>query len=123
MRTLNDIAVIADPADGLAVYDSTLNGQGNGGWAVIGGTSMSAPIVAGMYALAATGAAGSAASLYNVYHGHNQPLLDVTSGSNGTCPVIDLCNAAPGYDAPTGVGVPWGVGAFQPTGGPGGSGH
>ncbi len=119
MRTVNDIAVIGDPADGLAVYDSTLNGQGNGGWAVIGGTSMGAPIVAAMYALAATGTSGNAASLYNTYHGHNQPLLDVTAGSNGTCPLPGLCNALPGYDAPTGVGVPWGVAAFAPVGGSG----
>ncbi|MBC5800172.1 MAG: peptidase S8 [Candidatus Eremiobacteraeota bacterium] len=124
MRTVNDVAVVADPADGLAVYDSSLNGPGSGGWAVIGGTSMGAPIVAAMYALAATGAAGNAASLYNTYRGHNQPLLDVTAGSDGTCAVAGLCTSAPGYDGPTGVGVPWGVGAFAPgqTHGPGGPG-
>lgn len=114
MRTVNDVAVIADPADGLAVYDSVLNGPGNGGWAVIGGTSMSAPIVAAMYALAASGTSGSPATLYGKYHGKNAAILDVTSGSNGSCAVALLCTAARGYDAPTGVGVPWGVAAFAP---------
>src|SRR4029077_5985412 len=35
-------------------------------------------------------------------------LFDVTSGANGGCPGY-LCNAGPGYDAPTGWGTPNGL--------------
>ncbi len=119
MRTVNDVAVLADPSAGLAVYDSILNGPGNGGWAVVGGTSMGAPIVASMYALATAGGTPSnAATLYASYSGKVPAILDVTSGSDGTCSVAGLCNAGPGYDAPSGVGVPWGVAAFTPNAAP-----
>ncbi len=108
MRTVNDIAVLADPAAGLAVYDSVFNGPGNGGWVVVGGTSMGAPIVASMYALASNGTPGNAATLYASYSAQKPAILDVTSGTNGTCSVTGLCNALSGYDAPTGLGVPYG---------------
>ena len=38
--------------------------------------------------------------------------LDVTSGSNGSCPTTQWCNARAGWDGPTGLGVPNGLGAF-----------
>jgi hypothetical protein len=38
-------------------------------------------------------------------------LHDVTSGSNGSCSTI-MCKGAVGYDGPTGVGTPKGIGAF-----------
>ncbi|HMA46810.1 MAG TPA: hypothetical protein VKP11_06380, partial [Frankiaceae bacterium] len=42
-----DVSAVADPATGVAVYDT----YGSSGWLVFGGTSESAPIVAGVYAL------------------------------------------------------------------------
>ncbi|MGW5255273.1 carboxypeptidase regulatory-like domain-containing protein [Streptomyces sp. NPDC004012] len=45
-RTVADVAAVADPATGVAVYDS----YQQGGWNVFGGTSASAPIIAGVYA-------------------------------------------------------------------------
>ncbi len=76
---------------------------------VFGGTSVSAPIVAGVYALA-----GNASSLtYGSYpYSHSGSLLDITSGSNGSCGGSYLCTARSGYDGPTGLGVPAGSGAF-----------
>ncbi len=61
-RTLNDVAADADPATGVAVYDtyetSTSGWQpgpdGNG----VGGTGVAAGIIAGLYALAGAGTAG-----------------------------------------------------------------
>jgi hypothetical protein len=38
---------------------------------------------------------------------------DVTTGSNGFCLGSYLCTAGPGYDAPTGVGTPNGLGLFE----------
>jgi hypothetical protein len=72
---------------------------------VFGGTSASAPIVAGVYAL---GGGTSHSSPY----GHTSSLHDVTSGSNGSCTVTYLCTAGPGFDGPTGLGTPSGAGAF-----------
>jgi hypothetical protein len=37
----------------------------------------------------------------------------VTSGSNGTCAVAYYCTAQTGYDGPTGLGTPNGLGAFS----------
>jgi hypothetical protein len=40
-------------------------------------------------------------------------LHDVTTGSNGSCPTHQLqCNAGVGYDLPTGIGSPNGLGGF-----------
>jgi len=36
----------------------------------------------------------------------------VTSGSNGSFSVTDLCTAGPGWDGPTGLGTPDGAAAF-----------
>ena len=55
-RSVADVAVVADPADGIAFYDSGL-----GGWGIVGGTSIAAPIVASMYALSGGSASGSGA--------------------------------------------------------------
>jgi subtilase family serine protease len=106
---------VADPATGVAVYDSNCTGVnlylGNcfSGWGVVGGTSVSSPIIASVYALA-----GNAASVtYGSYgYSHTEYLNDITTGSNGTCSPAYLCTAEPGYDGPTGNGTPNGVGAF-----------
>jgi subtilase family serine protease len=107
MRAEADVSAVADPYTGVAVYDSTAY-QGRSGWLVFGGTSVSAPIIASVYALA-----GNTASIDNNYpYTHSSSLWDVTSGSNGTCPTSQWCNARTGWDGPTGLGTPNGVGAF-----------
>lgn len=110
-RNVVDVAAIADPLMGVAVYDSTLFGT-SGGWATFGGTSVAAPIVAGMYALAgmASSDPGGAQALY----AHPSGFRRVTSGSNGTCSPLYLCTAGPNpvYNGPTGLGVPLGLGGF-----------
>jgi len=106
-----DVAAVANPSTGAAVYDS-VKYQGRSGWFQMGGTSLSAPLVAGVYALAGGLPAGStgASGLYG-HLGNSTVLHDVTSGSNGSCSTI-MCNGAAGYDGPTGVGTPLGIGAF-----------
>jgi subtilase family serine protease len=106
-RTVGDVAAVADPNTGVAVYDTFHLHPG--GWLVFGGTSVSAPIVAGVYALA-----GNAASLnYGSYsYSHLSSLFDITSGSNGHCGGSYLCTAGTGYDGPTGNGTPNGTSAF-----------
>lgn len=104
-RAVADVSAVADPNTGVATYDS----YGESGWLVFGGTSVASPIIASVYALAGNGAA----VITPAYAYANQAALnDVTSGSNGTCAVSDLCTAGPGYDGPTGLGTPDGTGAF-----------
>jgi subtilase family serine protease len=104
-RTLVDVAVLADPNTGVAAYDS----YGVAGWLVFGGSSVGAPIIASIYALA-----GNAASLTggSFAYAHSSSLFDIVSGSNGTCTISYLCNAGVGYDGPSGLGTPNGIGAF-----------
>jgi subtilase family serine protease len=106
-RAVADVSAVADPNTGVAVYDS-FSFQGFSGWLVFGGTSVSSPIIASVYALA-----GNAASIDNNYpYAHASSLFDVTSGSNGSCSPTQLCNARTGWDGPTGLGTPNGTGAF-----------
>ncbi len=106
-RAVADVSAIADPATGVAVYDSTAY-QGQSGWLVFGGTSVAAPIIGGVYGLA-----GNASSIDNNYpYAHAGSLFDVTSGSNGSCSPAQLCTARTGWDGPTGLGTPNGTGAF-----------
>jgi subtilase family serine protease len=109
-RTVADVSAVADPNTGVAVYDSN-RCQGLKGWLVFGGTSVASPIVAGVFAVAgnATLTAGPASSFL---YASPSSLHDVTSGSNGACGGSYLCTAGPGYDGPTGLGTPNGVGAF-----------
>lgn len=107
-RTVADVSAVADPNTGVAVYDSTKY-QGRVGWLVFGGTSASAPIIAGVYALAGhTGVTYPSATPY----ANSTALFDVTSGSNGSCGGTYLCTGGTGYDGPSGLGTPNGIGAF-----------
>jgi subtilase family serine protease len=123
-RTVADVSADADPNSGLGVYDTYNNcgssstcdvlieegiAQGLDGWAQVGGTSLSSPLIASVYALA-----GNTASItYGSYpFSHTSSLFDVTSGSNGSCGGSYLCTAKTGYDGPTGLGTPNGTGAF-----------
>jgi subtilase family serine protease len=104
-RAVADVSAIADPQTGVAVYDT----YNEPGWMVFGGTSVSAPIVASIYALAGNGAGISTPAFAYTHVGS---LFDVTSGSNGSCGVSYLCTAGLGFDGPTGLGTPNGTGAF-----------
>ncbi len=113
-RTEDDVAAVADPNTGVAIYDS---GSAVGGWTVVGGTSVASPLIASVYALAGKPAEGTYPASYP--YAAPSALYDVTSGTNavgGYCSPSYLCTARRGYDGPTGLGTPDGVAAF--TGGP-----
>ncbi len=112
-RIDNDVAADADPATGVAVYDTS---NGNTGWNEIGGTSASSPMVAAMYALAGNPGSTPANDIYT----HTGNFFDVTSGNDGTCSPSYLCTAGAGFDGPTGWGTPNGIAGLQ-TGGTGGN--
>jgi hypothetical protein len=121
-RTAADVSAVADPSTGLGVYD-TYNSCGGGwlcdlliqlglaqgldGWAQVGGTSLSAPVIAAVYALAGNNASPS------YPYTHAASLFDITTGSNGTCAPTYLCTAGTGYDGPTGLGTPNGIDGFR----------
>ena len=106
-RTTADVSGDADPTTGVAVYDS----YQSPGWLEAGGTSAAAPFVAALYALAGNAAANAAPGAY--LYSHASSLHDVASGQNGLlCFGNYLCSARAGYDGPTGLGSPAGLGAF-----------
>jgi hypothetical protein len=142
-RANADVSADADPTTGVNVYDSTPYPSEEGltvlHWAPIGGTSVASPIIASMIALAG-GAHGVSYPAKTIYEHLGTSLLhDVTSGGDGRCDdnystckgspnsPLDcgqgawICNTTSGYDGPTGVGTPNGIGALKvgeaPTGG------
>jgi hypothetical protein len=107
-RTVADVSALAL---NIAIYNKDW-----GGWFLVGGTSASSPIIAGIYGLA-----GNATKVRPGYeYAHAEALFDVTAGNNdwfagdngGVCGHDYLCVAKKGYDAPTGLGTPDGIGAF-----------
>jgi alpha-tubulin suppressor-like RCC1 family protein len=94
----------------VSVYDIY-----RGGWNVVGGTSASAPFIAGVWGLSSPPARSFGAEVF--YKGA-AGLFDITEGRNGTCtpPSEDalFCTAGLGYDGPTGNGTPDGLIKFGP---------
>lgn len=111
-RTVADVAALAW---NIPIYDSSL-AKSFGPWLTVGGTSASAPLIAGVYGLAGNAAKLKQGSEYR----HPGSLFDITTGNNvvltpgggAVCGNDYLCVAGNGYDAPTGLGTPNGVGAF-----------
>ncbi|AHI00131.1 S8 family serine peptidase [Kutzneria viridogrisea] len=114
-RAASDISAAAT---NLAFYLTYLPATGGpGGWGIALGTSASSPYIAGLYARAGTAGVDGPNTLYQAPAG---AIEDVTSGSNtqtGAAGCKDapvaLCVSGPGWDGPTGLGVPHGLGAFQ----------
>lgn len=103
-RTVADVSAVADPNTGVAVYDTFQQP----GWLVFGGTSVSSPIIASVFALA-----GNESSINPGYpYSHTSGLFDVVKGSNGSCGRSYLCTGKKGYDGPSGLGTPNGTSAF-----------
>jgi subtilase family serine protease len=105
-REVPDISVDGDPAAGyVAYYD--------GSWRSVGGTSVAAPTVAALAALAdaSPACAGDRVGFLNpglyqaAAHAYAANFTDVTSGSNGFGSVAGFV-AGPGYDMASGLGTP-----------------
>jgi PKD repeat protein len=139
-RLAADVAAVADPNTGFDIYDSYNCGEEcedfkrGGDWLTIGGTSLSTPLVSALYALAggSHGVSYPALTLYG-HLGDSTALYDVTEGGDGfcddngfaceadavfgadvDCEGTTACNAAPGYDGPSGVGTPNSLSLFEP---------
>ncbi|MGD0453417.1 MAG: PKD domain-containing protein [Solirubrobacteraceae bacterium] len=139
-RLAADVSAVADPRTGFDIYDSYNCGEKceefrrGQDWLTIGGTSVATPLISSLYALAggSGGVSYPALTLYG-HLGDSSALYDVTEGGNGICDDEGLacganaffgvevdcegttaCNAAPGFDGPSGVGTPNGLGVFKP---------
>jgi len=113
-RGIADVAADADPNSGMFVYWSADHSQCTAPdcWWVVGGTSFSAPVISAIYGLAAN--ASTLSSPGRVPYLSTGSLHDVTSGANTntSCGGHTICNAAAGYDGPTGLGTPIDITAF-----------
>jgi subtilase family serine protease len=108
-RGIADIAADADPASGIATYDTFGTAADTGtGWQVAGGTSLAAPLVAAM--IVRSGHASRYSSAEPLYD-DPAAFWDVTAGANGGCSGA-LCSAGRGYDGPTGLGTPRSLDSF-----------
>lgn len=118
-RSAADTSATASPRAPVIVYNSELQGCSapNCFWD-FGGTSVSTPIIAGVYALAGNAAVQMGASYFwkhysghvnDVYLGNNiDPNLGVTCASS----VKYICYARKGFDGPSGWGTPEGIAAY-----------
>jgi subtilase family serine protease len=108
-RGVNDISFLANPNTGVYVCDSTPLWNETGWW-ILGGTSLSAPSLAGVLNLAASYGNGfapnTASEQVRLYSnlGNAHAFRDITSGTDGKF------KCASGWDFVTGVGSPVGLG-------------
>jgi kumamolisin len=102
-RGTPDVAAVADPYTGVWIYNAS-------SWYIVGGTSVAAPIWAGIVNAAGSFAATSQNELATVYtsNGNASYFADVVHGS---CGPNEGYLAGAGWDFCTGVGSPVGKGA------------
>ncbi len=99
-RGVPDMAAVADPHTGVAIYDTSAEP----GWLVVGGTSVACPICAALTNDAGSFLASSNAELTRIYSGlGGSNFRDIVSGTAGSN------KAAVGWDYVTGVGSPLGT--------------
>jgi kumamolisin len=118
MRNVPDVSAVANPATGVAVYSAL-----NGGWVVVGGTSVAAPIWGGILSVANSNSKGLGfgpigffnPGLYKIAEGYKSrnifDFYDVLTGDNGDLTLFGNSGfaAGPGYDNTTGLGSPYGL--------------
>jgi subtilase family serine protease len=110
-RTGNDVAAVAQ---GVSEYDT----YGANGWFTVGGTSVSSPLLGGVFGLA--GNANKQTGGKNFWTMkkklRKKYLHYISSGNNGSCGGSYLCTAGTGqfgtYSGPVGWGSPKGIKAF-----------
>jgi subtilase family serine protease len=111
-RTGADIS--AQASQEVAEYDT----YGEGGWLIIGGTSVSSPFIAGVFALAGNSTKQNGGENFWKLSKKKikKDLYYISSGNDGSCNGEYLCTAGTqqfgNYSGPTGWGTPHGIGAF-----------
>jgi subtilase family serine protease len=114
-----DVSADADPNTGVAVYDTYAPYTNQpADWGVVGGTSASAPFIAGLFAN--KGVPSNLLGPNTLFAADSSNFNDITSGNNeqsdqcSNYPGLNanVCTAGTGWDGPTGLGSPNGLGAF-----------
>jgi hypothetical protein len=106
-----DVSADADDwTSPVSVYSSEAGFYGESGWIAPGGTSVSAPLIAGIEAVRSKAFREAGAKAFSEAGQHHE-LYDVTEGWNKYCvPTYRqgnyLCDSMAGYDGPTGWGTP-----------------
>ena len=113
-RTVADVAFNADPSTGQYVV-TIAPGSSAQNWLSVGGTSLSTPQWAGIFAIANAQRVAAGKSLLGAPHAilygqiaasaatYSSVFADVTRGSDGSC---GTCTAHQGYDQLSGLGTP-----------------
>jgi hypothetical protein len=121
-RMGNDISAAAamGEAGPVSTYDSyKAEGLGNG-WEDNRGTSVSSPLIAGIYALTNEYTRSFGPQAIYKYREEGGTLHDITLGNDylvrhfESCLVHYFCYAGSGFDGPTGWGTPWGAPVVKP---------
>lgn len=104
MRGVPDFSFDADPSTGVLVYGPTCSGDSTG-WMIFGGTSVSAPSLAGIINSASSGndssfSSTTQAELSRIYALSAGQYRDIVSGRAGRF------KALPSWDFVTGIGTP-----------------
>jgi subtilase family serine protease len=123
-RNVPDVAAVADPQTGYAVYAAS-----EGGWFVVGGTSLSAPLWASYLSILNSGLqylngvttpqVGYFDPLLYAALGNNYApagsLYPILDGSNGDAALYGTAgyNAGPNYNNCTGLGSLWGPAGYE----------
>jgi len=108
-RVTADISALADPSTGFWVYDT----YSQGGWLIVGGTSLASPIIAALYGLENNASGSTVHPAANLY-ANSTSFYHVTSGNVGTCAnyLCDATKSISGYNGPTGLGTPGAPGSL-----------
>jgi len=117
-RASSDVSAVADPATGVAVYDTYAPASGQPlNWIVVGGTSASSPFIAGLYARG--GHVSQVIGPNTIYTAPKGAFTDVkigqnapTNGCQSVGAPVQLCQSGSGWDGPSGVGSPNGLAGF-----------
>ncbi len=105
-RGVPDISAVADPGTGVWVYDS-----GNGGWLVVGGTSVASPLVAGIVNASGHFYSSSVAELSSIYQKAASVAGSYAAGATGYCGPQAAFAVAASWNFCLGVGTPSGLAA------------
>jgi kumamolisin len=105
-RVVPDISADANPITGVWILDSNLYDDAPGGWFIVGGTSVSSQVLAGITNAAGSFNKSSREELYGIYSalGHGSQAFNDIQRDN--CGPYGGFLATPGYDFCTGVGSP-----------------
>jgi hypothetical protein len=115
LRAVADIAAVASP--GALVHIQDAPAPCGASWCGVEGTSVSAPIIAGAIALAGSQGSAELQMLYAHARRERGILHEIVRGRVNGCAGQAICAVRRGYDGPTGLGTPDGLGAFLASGG------